>query len=210
MALASYDDLVAECAYWLVDRTDLVARIPTFLALTEAQIYRRLRIRAMETAFSQAFLSNSATLTLPSDFKQFKFLYVNSAPDVSELLQKSPDYIYKMYPDPAMTGVPQYYAITGDTIIFGRPPNSTYTVTGIYYAKLAALSATNQTNWFTANASDLLLYGMLAQGVRAIRDDATVQSDYDFQFERRLKDLEVENTAAKFDSSRKIGRYIPF
>lgn len=210
MALASYDDLVSEITYWLVDRTDLVSRIPTYISMCEAEIYRRLRIVAMETSFSTAFATDATTLALPSDFKQFKFLYVVGNPDVSDLDEVSPGYIYKMYPNTSQTNIPQYYAITGSSIIFGPSPNTTYTVTGIYWAKLPGLSSTNQTNWFTNNACDLLLYGSLANAIRAIRDDQNIKTDYDAQFEKLINQVMAENRDIVSGGSRKVGRYIPY
>ena len=46
MALATYADLQGEIASWL-RRADLSAEIPTFIALAEAQMNRRLRVRPL-------------------------------------------------------------------------------------------------------------------------------------------------------------------
>ena len=51
MALASYADLQTAVASWL-NRTDMAAYIPDFIALAEERIYRTLRVKAMETAFT--------------------------------------------------------------------------------------------------------------------------------------------------------------
>ena len=48
MAISTYVELQTAVANWL-DRDDMSARIPEFIALTEARFNRILRIRAMET-----------------------------------------------------------------------------------------------------------------------------------------------------------------
>ena len=47
MALGTYTELKDAIADWL-DRSDLTARIPDFIALAEARINRERRIRPME------------------------------------------------------------------------------------------------------------------------------------------------------------------
>ena len=59
MAINTYSTLQTAVANWL-DRDDLTARIPEFIALAETRINRALRIRAMETV-STAISTASGT-----------------------------------------------------------------------------------------------------------------------------------------------------
>ena len=71
--------------------------------------------------------------------------------------------------------MPAFIAREGDNFVFGPFPDSDYTLAGIYYAKLTALSTSNETNWFTTNAADLLLYGALAASAGYIGNDGRVE-----------------------------------
>ena len=59
MALTSYAELQQAIADWL-ERADLVARIPDFIALFEAAANRRLRVRQQEATVSLTPSSGAA------------------------------------------------------------------------------------------------------------------------------------------------------
>ena len=65
MAINTYGTLQTAVANWL-DRDDLSARIPEFIALSEAIFNRTLRIRAMETTVSDNTPSGSKEDPLPT------------------------------------------------------------------------------------------------------------------------------------------------
>ena len=51
MAISNYSELQTAVANWL-DRDDLTARIPEFIALAEARFNRVLRLRSMEAKYT--------------------------------------------------------------------------------------------------------------------------------------------------------------
>lgn len=167
MAITSYSTLKTAIADWL-DRDDLATQTDTFIDLMEAQIYRRLRIRAMETALSGTI--SSGALAVPSDYLELRHAYVNTTRAVW-LQATDPGWVYANYPTRSAESLPKYIARDGASFIFGPYPDSDYTIAGTYYAKLAALSSSNETNWFTENAPDLLLFGSLVAASPYIGDD---------------------------------------
>ena len=64
MAISTYSDLQAAVGNWL-NRTDLTDRVPDFIALSEAQMNRRLRVRQMVTR-AEAILAGEF-VDAPSD-----------------------------------------------------------------------------------------------------------------------------------------------
>ena len=170
MSIASYSELQTAVGNWL-NRSDLTSYIPDFISLGEARIYRELRIRAMETALSSAI--SSGVLAVPSTYIEIKFAYVDGSP--SRLLKRTtPDDIYARYPVRASTGRPVHIAREGSNFIFGPYPDSAYTIKGIYYARLTALSDSNTTNWFTTNAPGILLYAALCEAEPFLKNDARI------------------------------------
>jgi hypothetical protein len=162
MSITTYAELKTAVANWLA-RTNLTAYIPDFIMLGERRIYRELRIRAMEASLSSAIASG--TISVPSGYVEMKFAYIDGTP-VQALTKKEGAFIYEFYPTRSADGKPQFFAREVDNFIFGPYPDSNYTVKGVYYKRLDALSDSNTTNWFITNAPDLLVlfvncYGLM-------------------------------------------------
>lgn len=188
MSIASYSDLKTSIANFL-HRSDLTSMIPEFIADGEARIYNDLRIRAMETAFSATVASG--TVSVPSGFLEWKFLYVDGS-SAQKLSCLDAESIYTKYPTRAASGKPVFFAREGDTLIFGPYPDSAYTIKGRYYKRLAALSDSNTTNWFITDAPDLLRFAALCEAAPYLRDDSRValwEAKYQ-AVKKRLEDTE--------------------
>jgi hypothetical protein len=70
--------------------------------------------------------------------------------------------LYRTYPDRSgVTTFPTAYARDGANIIFGPSVSGAIALDGVYYSLLPTLSASNTTNWYTANYPEVLLYGAL-------------------------------------------------
>lgn len=168
--ITSFSTLKTELA-GMLHRSDLTSDLPLFIQLGELRIYRDLRIRAMETALSSAIASG--VIAVPSGYVDLKFAYINGAP-VRTLEKKDAEWIYYNYPTRSADSTPNYIAREADNFIFGPYPDSAYTVKGIYWKKLTALSTDNETNWFTSNAPDLLLFASLCEAAPWIQEDARI------------------------------------
>ena len=209
-SLDTYSNILSALQAWLVDRTDLVDDCPNFIRMAEMRIYRELRIAAMETAFSGTFATDAVTLSVPSDYIEFDFAYVSSSTPIVELSRQSPKYIYKMFPFTAEKGTPYYFARVGSNFIFGPNPNTTHTVQGVYFAKLAALSLTNQTNWFTSNAPDLILNAALVEALRYLRDDVNLVTVAEAKYNSIKAAIIKADLQERRSGSTNVGRYIPY
>lgn len=185
MPLATYTDLKASIADWL-NRDDLAGAIPTFISLAEAKINRELRVGAMESAVS-GNLTVSGSLALPTDCIEIRRVIVNG----HSLEQLTPDQLRDKYGS-TQTGQPVNYAVIGTTIHFGPLPDSTYSYDIVIYSKLAALSTSNESNWFTANAPDLLLYGSLVEASPYVQDDTRVPM-WQAMFARVMADVKTQD-----------------
>jgi hypothetical protein len=167
MSLNSYTTIKTAVGTWL-DRSDLAGVIPDLVCLGEARIYRDLRIAAMETAISTAI--TAGVVAVPSGYIEMKHLYVDGAP-VQKLQRKTAEWIYTNYPTRSSDSKPLFFAREGGDFIFGPYSDSTYTVKGSYYKRLDALSASNETNWFTANAPELVLFAALSEAEPYLGND---------------------------------------
>lgn len=169
-AITDFATLKTEVAAWL-NRSDLTNEVPGFVQLGEFRVYRDLRVRQMETALSAAI--SSGVLAVPSGYLEMKFAYVNGSP-MRKLERKDAEWIYLNYPTRSSDGTPKFFAREATNFIFGPYPDSAYTVKGVYYKKLDALSGTNTTNWLITDAPDLILFASLCEAAPFLQDDARV------------------------------------
>lgn len=167
MSISSYSELKTAVASWL-HRDNLTSIIPDLIALGEARIYRDLRVRAMETTFSTEI--SSGVIAVPTGYRELKYAYVSGSP-TTKLDRKDAEWIYHNYPTRSSDGKPKFIARDGANFIFGPYPDSTYTVNGTYYKRLAALSDSNTTNWLTDDCPDLILFAALCEAQPYVMDD---------------------------------------
>jgi len=188
MSISTYAELQTAVGNWL-NRADLTSYIPDLIMLGERRIYRKLRIRAMETALNSAIASG--VLAVPATYIELKSARIDGTP-TQPLERKSVDAIYHKYPTRSSQGRPVAIAREGSNFIFGPYPDSNYTVKGIYYARLTALSASNTTNWFTENAPDLLLWAALAESEVFLKNDERILV-WESKYQAAAKDVQDED-----------------
>lgn len=193
MAITSYSSLKTEIADWL-ERDDISNAIDTMIDLVEADLYRDLRVVDMESTLSVAI--SSGAMTLPSDWLEAKFIYIDGSP-VSPLEFRSSDWLVREYPTRSSSGKPVFCAISGSTLIFGPYPDSNYTVSGIYYARPTALSTSNETNFLITKHPDVLLYGALAHSAGYIGDDPRMPM-WQALYEKAKSGIAVEDNRERF------------
>lgn len=184
-AITTFATLKTEVAAWL-HRSDLTTDIAGLVQFGENRVYRDLRLKAMETSLSSAI--SSGVVALPTGYLELKYAYVDGSP-MSKLQRKDAEWIYQNYPTRSSDGKPKFIAREADNFIFGPYPDSTYTIKGVYYKRLTALSADADTNWFIANAPELLLFATLCEAAPYIGNDPriAVWEDKYAQIKRRIQ-----------------------
>lgn len=167
MSFASYTSFGDSLASWLLDRnsatiTDLgVTMIADLITVGEARIFREARTRDMETEFSGT--ASDAGLALPASYLGLKSAYVASSP--AQSLERRPaEWIRLTYPQNGNSGIPKYIARYASNFIFGPYPDSAYTIKGVYYKQLTAISGAAVNALFTTNP-DLYLFACLSKGI---------------------------------------------
>lgn len=161
----NYIELQTAVANFL-NKSDLFATIPTFIALAEAKMTRRLRVRPM-------VVNSTASITLefetvPGDFAG----PISMKLDTGEVLDCiAPDAMAarKAGEDKA-SGKPICYSVVGSSFEFSPTPGSAYTVYLVYYGAIPALSAVAPTNWLIAAYPDAYLYGALTEAAPYAND----------------------------------------
>tara|TARA_Y100000310_G_C20668787_1_gene809107 strand:- start:818 stop:1441 length:624 start_codon:yes stop_codon:yes gene_type:complete len=158
MAISNYTELQAAIENWL-DRSDLSARVPEFIALAEAQMNRALRIRIMEGRYTASTVKAQRIYALPTDYRQMRSLRINLDPIVA-LVYLTPQNMNQVWAG-SSTGTPKAYTIVGNDIRLGPAPDSVMEMEINYYRAVPALSGTNTTTTMLTQNPDIYLYGAL-------------------------------------------------
>lgn len=167
MALATYSDLQASVASWM-NRTDLTATIPDFIAICESRIQTDMRLRDQVTTSTLTTVANTQEVTLPADFLEFANLSIDGEP--MEYVSASR---IRELADLNHTGSPReptLYSIEGNSLLLSPTPDTAYTINIKYYAKVPAL-ATASTNWLLTKHPNIYLYGSLVSGYHFTMND---------------------------------------
>ena len=158
MAITTYAELQTALTNWL-DRSDLSARIPEFIALFEAKANRRLRVR--QQLVSTTLAPSDGVASLPSDYLEWKRVTWAGSP-LRELEYVEPTYFIASFPD-SPSDTPRYFTIEGSSLKV--IPISDTNITFVYYEKIDALSDAATTNWLLTAHPDLYLFGSMAEAM---------------------------------------------
>lgn len=165
MAINSYPALKASVINWM-NRGDLDSVAGDFIALAESRIATDLRVRRL-LATATLTTAPGAGVALPPGWLEFKSLRLNGR----SLDFLPADMLADQFDN--FTGLPNYYSIEGDTIVFGPAPDGVYSVPVRYYKQLDPLEQAG-TNWLLTSKPNLYLYAALAEASLFVKkkDDA--------------------------------------
>jgi hypothetical protein len=171
VAITTYAELQTATANWL-DRTDLTARIPEFIELSEANFNRVIRQPDMVTK-DDSFSIASRYNTLPSDTLEIVRIVLDLTP-VIVLEYLTPEEISERRVSMSATGKPYYFTVIGGSsnqLEVVPSPDSTYTSSIVYYTRIAALSDSATSNWLLAAHPDIYLFGTLVEAEPYLKND---------------------------------------
>lgn len=182
--------------------TFLIARIPTFIQLTEAKLNRDLFVRQMEqrsTALIDTTESEPEFIALPADFQSMRRIRLSSVTGKPRLEFMSGS---QMDDYRAIIGdsqdQPKFFTIFGSEIELCPQPDSDYTVEMVYRQNIPSL-ATNSTNWMLTLAPDIYLYGALLESAPYIKEDGRIQT-WGLGFTTALSDLNNLGLTSTFNA----------
>lgn len=172
MAFETYTDLKEKIRRYL-SRGDLTVHIPDFIRLAEIRIQRELKLRAFETFATGTLTAGSPTLALPADCLEPRSLRVNTTPPRT-ITVSSPTELARLDPG-TINGAPLSAISEGLNLYLAPTPDAAYAYRLIYQKRITPLAAgSNETNWLTQNAADLLLYGSLLESAPYIFNDERI------------------------------------
>lgn len=186
-----------------LDRDDLSTFIPNFIEAAEQIVYRKVKHRGIETEFTSTTAGGGlVALSGLTNFRNMKWVRVSSTPGVF-LEPMTIEGLYRAFPNRSVaSSQPRAYARDGANFIFGPAAANGVNLDGVYYALLANLGSSNTTNWFTANAPEVLLYGALMSAEPFLAGDQRTVVWASF-FKEALKAVQEEDKMQERTGSRR-------
>lgn len=169
MAITDYATLQTALANWL-NRADLTARIPEFIALAEPDMRRQLRDKKTVAALSM--VAGTPSVALPAAVKILTTIRYNTSTLMYDLIELTPTALAGVRG--TTSGTPRYYANVSGTLYFDVTPDTAYVTEITYIELITPLSGTNTTNTTITNSPDIYLYGSLLQSAPYLEHDERV------------------------------------
>lgn len=198
----TYTSLVADVTLYL-ERSDAqtIDQIPSFINLAESIISDELKILGQQQTVSTTLVQGDPTLQKPTRWRKTTSMNVTVAGERFPLLLRKYEYMRNYWPNPTQVDVPKYYGdYDFDHWFIAPTPSDDYAIEILYYEKIQPLDATNQTNWFTINAPQAMLYGTLLQAMPFLKNDSRVQL-WQALYDRAVQTLKLENDTRTIDRS---------
>ncbi len=158
----NYAELQANVIAYL-HNTSITSRVPTFIAIAEALLFRELDIKELQV--STVLTTTGEYAYLPADFGSLSKVTLDADGITSTLdYFGAPD----VYVSP--TSRPSHYTFEqGQLRVIGAGTGQQVTL--LYTPRIDALSNANPTNWLLETAPDLYLYASALEGAKYVRDE---------------------------------------
>jgi hypothetical protein len=196
----TYDNLVADVINYMErDDAQFVAQIPTLIGLAESAIAAELKTLLQLIVVETTLLAAQDILEKPTRWRKTISMKINGKP----VLLRSQDYVaqYQSESDP---GQPKYYAeYDYNNWAIAPVPDASYPVEIIYYSLVQPLDSTNQTNLFTQQCPQAMLFGTLlqAQGYLKAIDKLPIWKTY---YTDSLAALKKEDNSRRIDRNTSV------
>lgn len=198
----TYTSLVADVTLYL-ERSDAqtIDQIPSFINLAESIISDELKILGQQQTVSTTLVQGDPTLQKPTRWRKTTSMNITVAGERFPLLLRKYEYMRNYWPNPTQEDVPKFYGdYDFDHWFIAPTPSDDYAIEILYYEKIQPLDDTNQTNWFTINAPQAMLYGTLLQAMPFLKNDSRVQL-WQALYDRAIQTLKLENDTRTIDRS---------
>ena len=181
-------------------------QINTFIQQAEQRIYNsvqfpslRKNVTGVTGGYNPVTAPRAMYLNCPPDFLAvYSFAVILPDGSYEYLLNKDVNFIRQVYPSPADTGVPRYYALFGPTVvgstvtdelsfIFGPTPDVSYPVElHYYYYPDSIVNAGDGRTWLGDNFDSVLLYGSLVEAYTFMKGEADMVALYNNKYNEAL------------------------
>lgn len=158
----TYAQLQADVIEYM-KRSDLATKVPTFIRLAEASLFREISPPETETVTVGATVDGY--IELPADFGTLRKVTIENGGYIREL-----QYVSREFEDNTSAPHPTHFSLeAGKLRVYGTSTGSAYTIH--YLPTMQPLSDSVTTNWLLENAADLYMYAASLEGAKYTMDN---------------------------------------
>lgn len=182
--------------------SDGTEQINLFIKQAEERVYNTVQIPALRKNVTGVTTAGNKYLSCPGDFLSvFSMAVIDGDGNYEYLLNKDVNFIRASYPNPSSTGLPQYYALFGPTVItsvitdelsfiLGPTPDDIYDVElhYYYYPESITVAADGRT-WLGDNYSPVLLYGTMVEAYIFLKGEQDMMATYEKKYQEAMGQL---------------------
>lgn len=172
-------------------------QLPRLINMAERRIAHELKLQGFIRFVTTPLQPNVAVYQKPDRWRDTVSMTLNGRP----IFTRSYEYLRSYWPDEAETGTPEFYADYDYAHWLLAPtPNAASTLEVSYYELPRPLDETNQSNWLTTYAPNLLLYGALLEATPFLKNDERVGT-WQAMYDRAAQALSGEDLKKILDRS---------
>jgi len=153
-------------------------QIPRLITLAERRIIADLKIEGFIVAVTTNLEAGVSVYPKPDRWRttiSLNFGTGTGNATRTPIFPRSYEYVRNYWPDESQTGQPKFYAdYNYNNWIICPTPDQNYPIEILYYELPALLNDSNQTNWITEYAPQLVLYGALLEATPFLKNDERI------------------------------------
>lgn len=199
-AVMTYTTLVSDIKTYSERPNDaeLAAQIPRIILMAESECASDVKILGTELVAHSEVFQGQNTFEKPTYWREtVSFSLI--APVRKQLLKRTLEYVRNYWPDASLESEPVYYAeYDYNNFLIAPTPDQDYDFELIYYARLNPLTDTNETNWMSVNAPQLLLFKCMYHAQLFLKNYDKADW-WQAQYANALASLKLEDTDRKSD-----------
>jgi len=190
----TYDSLVDDISTYL-ERTDqaTLEKIPTFIMLAEQILAMDIKFLGNIKVAESTMTQSDPVIQKPARWRKTVSMNVTVAGEKFPVFLRKYEYLREYWPEATQTDVPKFYCdYDYDHWLVAPTPADDYAYEVLYYERVQPLDSSNQTNWFTQNAPQAMLYGTLLQAMPFLKNDERIPM-WQAQYTQVVQTLKVED-----------------
>lgn len=173
------------------------AQLPRLINAAERRCARELKIEGFINVVTGSMAAGTSVYPKPSLWR--RTVSISYGTSRRFLFPRAYEYVRVYWPDPSVQGAPLFYAdYNFENWLFGPTPDQAYPFEIVFWQTLPQLDSSNQTNWLTNYAPDLLLYAVLLEVAPFLKNDEAMQR-WQGMFDRTLAATNGEDIQRQMD-----------
>lgn len=182
--------------------TTVYDQLPKLINNAERRIAREAKVLGFKTPITGTLQAGVNVVAKPERWRATASMNFGTGvgnETRKPILPRSYEYCRAYWPDDSQTGVPRFYAnYDYKHWIIAPTPDADYPFEVVMYQLGPLLDDTNQTNWLTDYAPDVLLYAALLEATPFLKNDERIPT-WQGLYDRALQALNAEDQSGAAD-----------